>query len=652
MEDIQSCEEIKAKFGSLPSSFQQLRIIGRGASGLVVRARESITDREVAIKILFSLESDTGLERFMREARVLASLNHPNIVKIFKSGVSEKGNPFHVMEWIDGVSLADELQKSQILPDNIFFESFRQLASALEYAHQHNVVHRDIKPSNIMLCNDSEMLCSAKLVDFGIARQVSETAGAGITKSGVLVGTPIYMSPEQCSGASQQAGSDIYSLACVMYQCLSGKVPFEGDNSMEVMYKHLHEKPPLLELSGHGKRLSRLVYSCMEKNPDERPGAGRLLSELSEIQATSSVRIERKPASGKLGLTDTRVKLALSVAVGCGLLAATAALVANSRLHVPSQSLAAKVTDRALARKERERMTRLDDLKQRIKQSESHFLPAKTVEERLKYGAEICDLLDEKGHVLSDMAGECLQPDPVQSERLRLQAEADFRQIVELGPQFDRFDEKSVRRARALIGLASTEDARCRSDRALDYFKQALIVAQKGEKQLLESDILMARSHTYVNLSLFKNADLDVSMAIALWKECSLASAPSLPAIKGRELASKKYEGDVLERAISEARSLTTLCGSTHYNDAQRCHFLGMMMPICKFLVDYRSTYTLEAANCLDTACRQISNASLETVRLRRRAYELATDCAAAAGDKAMANEFRQVALACKKLEP
>ena len=306
MDQSQSGDELSGESTLLPSNFQVVKIVADGASGLVVRAREMVTDRDVAVKILSEAQMglSAGVERFAREVKVVAGLNHPNIIKVYSSGITPTGKPYYVMEWLEGVNLAEKLQAGMSLPDSLFFDLFLQLLSALKYAHLQHVVHRDIKPSNIMLCQENDVVCSPRLIDFGIARRTGENEPVcGLTATGLLVGTPLYMSPEQCSGAGQQSGSDIYSLACVMYQCLCGHPPFQGESDMEIMYKHLHEEAPALALSVCGARLSGLIQLCLSKNPEERPDAASLLQSLNEIWADSAGTVQSNgraaPANGK-----------------------------------------------------------------------------------------------------------------------------------------------------------------------------------------------------------------------------------------------------------------------------------------------------------------------------------------------------------------
>jgi serine/threonine-protein kinase len=272
--------------------YHVLDYLGRGGMGLVVKARNPDIDKLVAIKVLNSslLIDSTSLERFKIEARAGSRLSHPNLVSIFDFGVTDDGNPYMVMEYIQGKSLEDILRSEGIIPIDVFLEIFEQVVKALQYIHKNGVVHRDIKTSNIMLQNIEGDLY-AKLVDFGIAKVLAdgENNPQKLTKTGSVFGSPPYMSPEQCRGLTVDARSDIYSLGCVMYECIRGVPPIVGDNALQTIFMHVSSAPaPLeeLESSDNAKRATaRLILKCLEKDPGKRfASCTDLLTELSTIK--------------------------------------------------------------------------------------------------------------------------------------------------------------------------------------------------------------------------------------------------------------------------------------------------------------------------------------------------------------------------------
>ena len=203
---------------SLADHYRLEREVGRGGMATVFLAHDLKHDRPVALKVLHpELAMSLGPERFLREIRVAARLNHPHIVPLHDSGQAD-GLLYYVMPFVDGESLRDRMNRVGALPVDEALGIARNVAGALDYAHRQQVVHRDIKPENVML-HEGEAL----VTDFGIAKAVTAAAGASITQTGVAVGTPTYMSPEQAAGASDPDGrSDIYSLGCMLYEMLTG----------------------------------------------------------------------------------------------------------------------------------------------------------------------------------------------------------------------------------------------------------------------------------------------------------------------------------------------------------------------------------------------------------------------------------------------
>ncbi len=197
-------------------------------------------DRKVAVKVLHSeLSSSLGPDRFLREIKLAARLNHPHIVPLYDSGEAQ-GYLYYVMPLVEGESLRDRLLRDGHIPTDEALQIVRGVASALDYAHRQNIVHRDIKPENVML-QDGEAL----VTDFGIAKAVSVAAGDPLTQTGMMVGTPAYVSPEQAAGEAVVDGrSDQYSLACVLYEMLSGKKPFTGSTAQAVLSKRFTEPVP------------------------------------------------------------------------------------------------------------------------------------------------------------------------------------------------------------------------------------------------------------------------------------------------------------------------------------------------------------------------------------------------------------------------
>jgi serine/threonine protein kinase len=246
--------------GQRLGQYQIIEQLGRGGMAVVYKAYQPALERYVAVKVLPRELTFDGqfVERFLREARAAARLNHPNIVTIHDVGQAE-GVHFLVMEFVDGPSLTDLLRQQGAQPPEEVSRIISQVATALDYAHQHSFVHRDIKPGNILLAPDG----TAKLTDFGI---VQAAEGTRLTQTGTLLGTPAYMSPEQARGAEVGQGTDIYSMGVVAYEMLSGRVPFSGP-TMAVLHAHVYEPPDLGVLPG---QVRPAVGKALAKDPAAR----------------------------------------------------------------------------------------------------------------------------------------------------------------------------------------------------------------------------------------------------------------------------------------------------------------------------------------------------------------------------------------------
>ena len=244
------------------------RLIGQGGMATVYLARDSKHDRPVAIKVLRpELAASLGADRFLREIRLAAHLQHPNILALYDSGEAD-GFLYYVMPFVEGESLRARLDREEqlSLPDAIQLTC--EIADALQCAHNHQVVHRDIKPENVLIQEGH-----ALVADFGIARAVSQAGGDKLTETGMAVGTPHYMSPEQGIGGDHVDGrSDLYSLACVTYEMLVGQPPFQGPNAMAILARHSMEAVPSLKVVRQSipDEVEDAVMRALEKTPADR----------------------------------------------------------------------------------------------------------------------------------------------------------------------------------------------------------------------------------------------------------------------------------------------------------------------------------------------------------------------------------------------
>jgi serine/threonine protein kinase len=258
------------QIGTVVGGYRIEEPIGRGGMGLVYRVRHVSLNRIYALKLLAPAlaEDEQFRERFKRETRIAASLHHPNVVGIHYAGEHE-GLLFFVMDYVTGTDLREILLKQGALDANRAIDLLDQFAAALDAAHRRGLVHRDVKPANILITvKDGEE--HAYLTDFGLAKKF-DTA-SGLTVKGAVVGTVDYMAPEQITGAHTDARTDIYALGCVLYQMLTGNVPYERENSVATLFAHVHEPPPPLEasVSTAYPAFAPVLEKAMAKEPGDR----------------------------------------------------------------------------------------------------------------------------------------------------------------------------------------------------------------------------------------------------------------------------------------------------------------------------------------------------------------------------------------------
>lgn len=267
------------------------KLIGEGGWSAVYLAFDRVLHRDVALKLLHRplAANPDNLQRFEREAMAASKLNHPNIAAIYDYGVLPSGQPYIVMEHLVGESLSEIIEKRTTTSENQAIKIVSQVASALGHAHKNGILHRDIKPSNIFVLSDTSngeaTGTNVKLLDFGLAKLLDDERFSTMTDSGVALGTPSYMSPEQIQRKKVDCRTDIYSLGCTMYELLCGVKPFQG-SVMDCLHAHLLENPPPMRKHSSAICVSpaveNVVRKAMAKNPDRRiSSADALMEELS-----------------------------------------------------------------------------------------------------------------------------------------------------------------------------------------------------------------------------------------------------------------------------------------------------------------------------------------------------------------------------------
>ena len=330
---------------ALADSYAVDRELGRGGMATVFRAEDLKHHRQVAIKVVHpELSAQIGPERFAREIEIAARLQHPHILPLYDSGQAQ-GLLYYVMPLVEGESLRDRLGREHQLSQEDALRIIVEVASALSYAHSHEVVHRDIKPENILLSGGT-----AVVADFGIARALDQGSAEALTQTGTIIGTPAYMSPEQATGAALIDGrSDQYSLACVLYELLVGQPPFTGPTAQAIIARHSLDlvSPPSIVRPGIPEAMEDALLKALSKVPADRFATTTLFAEALAVPGRPSGL--RRRSSTAAGSAPPRrrpwIRAAAALAGGVVVLGATWAAVAGIRAGVAAKEREATDVD-------------------------------------------------------------------------------------------------------------------------------------------------------------------------------------------------------------------------------------------------------------------------------------------------------------------
>lgn len=296
---------------TLADRYQVEELIGTGGTSMVYRAQHNQLQRTVAIKMLKAhlVTEEESKKRFEQEARAVSCLTHPHVVTIYDVGVTRYGEPYIVMEYLNGTSIAQFLSENGPMDWRRALPIFIGAASALSHAHKKTVIHRDVKPSNIMMVPTEEEPDFVKIVDFGMAKLRSLTGEfQRVTKTGEVFGSPAYMSPEQCTGRKLDERTDLYSLGVVMYEVLVGRPPFKERSAIETIRRHIKEAPPNFsdlnpDLNVPSK-VHNIVFKCLAKSADDRyQTMDELKAALESVLEDETVDLSTRPGMGRAAAT-------------------------------------------------------------------------------------------------------------------------------------------------------------------------------------------------------------------------------------------------------------------------------------------------------------------------------------------------------------
>lgn len=333
----------------IDGKYEVLEKLSHGGIGIVYKGRHSLIDRTVAIKVLHShlVQDDEWLRRFQHEAQIASRISHPNAILIYDFGVFQ-GLPYLIMEFANGVTLKEKIKRDGALPLADICTIFEQTCAALHDAHQVGIVHRDLKPDNIMIVRKEDAPIWVEVLDFGIAKIVhgdKPSSMSDLTQTGMFFGTPKYASPEQVLGKTLDGRSDIYSLGVILYEAITGEVPFDAPSIMGTLLKQMNESPPSIRKArpelGVTRILDDLVTKCLAKDAADRyQTVGELANDLRAIRESLVGTGARKVRGGNSPVTFAAIGLVVLL-VGAGVFFGVGAIRASN--PVPHEEKASQI---------------------------------------------------------------------------------------------------------------------------------------------------------------------------------------------------------------------------------------------------------------------------------------------------------------------
>lgn len=524
----------------LPARFHILRTLGQGGMGTVYLADDNELKCQLAIKILNpeTVPDAHALERFEIEADAASALSHPHIAQVY-SFSKDSHTPHIVMEYVNGISFDQVLKRERIIEQERLLNMVLQICDALEYAHLHQVVHRDLKPSNIILQSEGDLV---KIVDFGIAKvEPRNKSATQLTQKTDVIGSPMYMSPEQAAAGAVDHRSDLYSLGCIIFEALSGKPLFHADNAIQILLQHINASPrPLtrkLLKKGYSRSLVAILEKLLEKNPAHRyQSASELAEDIRRIlNGKVSNALLKKPL-----LIDISPRVAIAaLATTCVLGLAASCIYSTLAISNIERNAKNRVYDSL--------MSKQSEAKELISKIETGNRDEVSLAARALYD------------LLIPSARQYYQGDPDMGGRRELLKLADQKTILKAYPAAD--DQTKIELAK-IIGLANTP--------APESFTLACKMCRSGDKELgrLGSDML---SKWAEKATPEQQLELSGALSYAFLAKVMKADKNSLDDPFRHHISSGAYRGfeaisNYSDEAIANLRKAASLVPEDHDN--------------------------------------------------------------------------------------
>jgi tetratricopeptide (TPR) repeat protein/tRNA A-37 threonylcarbamoyl transferase component Bud32 len=495
--------------------YQITEFVGSGGWSSIYKAQQLSVDRIVALKILHRhlIKDQDKVQRFAHEARAASKLSHPNIVVVYDQGMNPQ--PYIVMDFVSGVALGERLAAEGPMQVEPAIEMFRQICAGVQSAHNAGIIHRDLKPNNIILMETATDGVSVKVTDFGIAKIFSEQT-SDLTRTGETMGSPSYMSPEQCRGDRLDTRSDVYSLGCLMYETITGVRPFDAENNYLTMHNHIHNSPPMPSslVPAISPAIEQIILRCLEKHPEDRFQSMQEVAQALEVRQVP----KRIPVKARRVLVQTPAIMGGIIGggiIGLVAMAAISYLVFAATWKpghdliwgYPAQNLDAKDQAHGDSDKWKALMADAANAKDYGNTNRAEELLTLASDEARLIGPqslEMADTLDQLSHVYS------MQWKPELAEKVALDS-------LEMRKKLLHAEHPDV--LKSLISLARVYRVEGKYPQSEQTLTKALALAEKNGDDALKAEVYNQMGSLYLRQGKQKDAFEKLEMACKLAKD-------------------------------------------------------------------------------------------------------------------------------------